>query len=353
MRLAGDAGGLDRATRYLETALELSPGNPTIKHSLAELALRYSTLSTDEVEKASWIRNAEAQAQALLKNTRTSHPHHTLAKAAIAGVRDAIERAERDDNELTQEGVAQALRNAEDVLRDGQQKFPNDERLLNEEATLGEILKNTTRALSALRKASAANPRSELIARRYSRILRAKGQTSEAIDVLRKTLDLNQGSQFLHFELARAMMEEAPDADTSQGDTILYHLQRAVAPGDKNNEARFWLARQLCLRGKPDLAKTLFEDLKKLSVPFRQKQGVRGIVRSASGEPIDYYGQVYTLKPGFGFLRGDQDQLETFFSSDQCNGLFESLEEGQRVQYHLGFTLRGPVALSIRSVDTT
>jgi cold shock CspA family protein len=149
------------------------------------------------------------------------------------------------------------------------------------------------------------------------------------------------------------MMEEAPDADIVQGDTILYHLQRAVAPGDKNNEARFWLARQFCLRGKTDLAKPLFEDLKKLPVPFRQKQGVRGIVRSASGQPIDYYGQVYTVKPGFGFLRGDQDQLETFFSSDQCNGLFESLEEGQRVQYHLGFTLRGPAALNVRSVDAT
>ncbi|SHI13699.1 SIR2 family protein [Bradyrhizobium erythrophlei] len=351
MRLAGDVSALDRANRYLEDALELSPGNPTIKHSLAEIALRYSSVSSNEVEKASWIRNAESQANALIKNTRTSHPHHTLAKAAIAGARDAIERAEKDDNALTQEGVAQALKNAEDVLRSGLQKFPNDDRLLNEEATLGEILKNATRALSALRKASDANPRSELIARRYSRTLRAKGQTSEAINVLRKTLDLNQGSQFLHFELARALMEEAPDADIMQRDTILYHLQRSVAPGDRNNEARFWLARHLCICGKAEVANTLFEDLKKLPVPFRQKQGIRGIVKSASGDPVEYYGQVYSKRPGFGFLRGDQDGLETFFSPDQANGAFETIEDGQRVRYHLGFTLRGPTALDVQPID--
>lgn len=123
MRLAGDAGALNRAKRYLDDALELSPGNPAIKHSLAELSLRYSTIATDEIEKAGWLRDAETQAQSLLRNTRTSHPHHTLAKAAIAGLREAIDRAEQNDNELTQEGVAQALKNAEDVLRAGQQRF--------------------------------------------------------------------------------------------------------------------------------------------------------------------------------------------------------------------------------------
>ncbi|MET4456344.1 hypothetical protein [Bradyrhizobium sp. RT3b] len=131
----------------------------------------------------------------------------------------------------------------------------------------------------------------------------------------------------------------------------LVGLQRSVAPGDRNNEARFWLARQLCLCGKETLAKPLFDNLKKLSVPFRQKQGVRGVVLSATGKPADYYGQIYTLKPGFGFLRGDLDQLETFFSADRCADKFEDLEGGQRVQYNLGFTLRGPVALALRSTE--
>jgi hypothetical protein len=80
-------------------------------------------------------------------------------------------------------------------------------------------------------------------------------------------------------------MALAPDADVSNGEAILYHLQRALAPGDKNNEARFWLARQHCLCGDTKVAATLFGHLKKLPVPFRQKMGVRGIVRTSDGNP--------------------------------------------------------------------
>jgi len=61
-------------------------------------------------------------------------------------------------------------------------------------------------------------------------------------------------------------MALAPDADVSNGEAILYHLQRALAPGDKNNEARFWLARQHCLCGDTKVAATLFGHLKKLPV---------------------------------------------------------------------------------------
>jgi tetratricopeptide (TPR) repeat protein len=351
MRLAGENGGLDRATRYLEQALELSPGNPAIRHSLAEVALRRSTVSNDGFEKASWMRSAEAQAQSLLRNTRTSHPHHTLAKSAIAAVKMAIEKAERDDNELAQESVAEAIKNAEDVLRAGLQSFPNDDRLLNEEATLGEILKNASRALNALQRASVSNPRSELIARRLSRILRAKGSMSEAIDVLRRTLELNQGSQVLHFELARAMMEISPDADITNGEAILYHLQRALAPGDRNNEARFWLARQHCLCGDPKIAASLFGHLKMLPVPFRQKMSVRGVVKASDGRPADYYGVIYSVKTAFGFLRGDKNGLETYFNADQIATELDPTIEGQRVRYDLGFTLRGPVALNLKLVD--
>jgi tetratricopeptide (TPR) repeat protein len=275
-----------------------------------------------------------------------------LAKSAIALVREAIEKAEAEDNELSQQRLAEAIQNAEDALRAGLQRFPNDDRLLNEEATLGEILKNANRALMALRKASISNPRSELIARRLSRTLIAKELIGEAIDVLRRTLELNQGSQTLHFEMARAMMALAPDADITNGDVILYHLQRALAPGDRNNEARFWLARQYCLSNDPKPAGALFDHLRMLPVPYRQKLGVRGIVKQSDGAAADFYGVVYNVKPSFGFLKADRNGLETYFSPDDFPGgeLDRSLE-GRRVQYELGFTLRGPVALNIKFLD--
>lgn len=98
MRLAGDRGGLDRAQRYLERALELAPSNPTIKHSMAELALKRSSIAEEVEERESWRRRADAQASVLRKNSRTSHPVHTMAKVALARVRDAVSRNEASDD---------------------------------------------------------------------------------------------------------------------------------------------------------------------------------------------------------------------------------------------------------------
>ncbi|WP_420868372.1 tetratricopeptide repeat protein [Brucella ciceri] len=112
-----------------------------------------------------------------------------------------------------------------------------------------DLLKDADKALTALQKAFKTNPRSELIAKRLSRVLRAKGRVGDAVDVLREALSLNQGSQMLHFDLGQTLRETAPDADTSQCDSILYHFKRSFVSGDKHHEARFWYARHLCLAG--------------------------------------------------------------------------------------------------------
>lgn len=116
MRLAGDACGLDRAERYLAEALELAPGNRAIRHSIAELSLARSNVARDEIEREGWRRQAESQASALASGDRTDYPVHTLAKAAIAAVRDNLERSELVDDELSQEALSQAIKHAEDVL---------------------------------------------------------------------------------------------------------------------------------------------------------------------------------------------------------------------------------------------
>lgn len=349
MRLAGDSSALDRAERYLQRALELSQQNPTIKHSLSEMALKRSNLAQSDEEREAWRRRAENQASALIKNSRSSHPLHTMAKVAIARVRDALVRNEDSDNALTQEALSITIKEAEELLRSGLQRFPNDDRLLNEEASLSEILQNADRALQALERAFKSNKRSELVARRLSRVLRAQHRLTDAIDVIRASLELNAGSQALHYDLAQSLRESAPNADLEQADTILYHLDRSYSPGDKNHEARFWHARQLCLSGKADLAKPLFISLKQLQLPLRQKRGVRGIVRSADGSPTRYFGQVIHRGPDYIFIRADQDGLEMFSPQENLAEGAELFQAGRRVSYNLGFNLSGPIAIDVRS----
>ncbi len=347
MRLGEDSGTLDRAERLLTEALELAPNNRAIQHSLAELSLARSKVARDEIERDSWRRQAESQAQALANAGQNSYAHHTLAKAAIAAVRDGLEKTEGSDDELSQEALSQAIKHAEDVLKNGLQLFPNDDRLLGEEAELGKILRNADRALRALERAFKINPRSELIARRLGRVLRAKDRLRDAIDVLRQALEQNPGSQSLHYDLAQAVREEKPDADTVQNETLLYHLRRSFAPGDRNHEAQFWYARQLCLAGQPTEALKIFTNLRELHLPFRQKQSSRGIVLDHEGKPLVFYGQIYARQPSFGFIRSDENGLEMYFSVASDDEAADALRVAQRVSYNLAFNLLGPLAQNV------
>jgi tetratricopeptide (TPR) repeat protein len=345
MRRAGDSGGLDRAQLYLEDAQLKATNDASIKHSLAELALKRSTIAPDQNSREIWRRRSESQARELAAKGRSSYPLHTLAKVAIARVKEALETVEQNDDELGQEVLGVAIKDAEDVLRNGLKLFPNDDRLLTEEATLGEILQNADRALKALRKATAKNPRSELIARRLSRILSAKGDFDGAIDVLRNTLALNPGSQILHYDLAMAIMASSPAADVQQGETVLYHLHRSFTRGDKNFEARFWYARQLCITGKGNDATSVFAELKHAHVPFSQRRSLRGVIKSTDGSNASYYGHIYAKRSTFGFVRADQDRSEIFIPADILPK-WETLPIGQRVQYNLAFNLDGPIAFN-------
>lgn len=347
MRRAGDEAGLNRAEGYLGHASEAEPYNASIKHSLAELDFKRASLARTDDDRAMWLRQAETQARALAQKSKNSYPLHTLAKISVARVRDAVERSEKVGGEIVEDVLDAAIKDAEDVIRTGLQRFPNDAPLLTEEANLGNILQNADRALVALEKASKSNPRSELIARRLARILNSKGRSSDAITVLRNTLERSPGSTVLHYDLARTLMNEGPAADVLNGEVIHYHLRRSFNQGDRNHEARFWYARQLCLVGNWRDALPIFRELRNLHIPYSQKKDVRGIVINAEGSAAEYYGQIYQKRDIFGFIRSDQDGMEIFVSSDDMLG-WENVKVNQRVKFALGFNLQGPVAQDVK-----
>ena len=221
MRLASTGDGLDVAERYLRQARDLVPANSAYQHALAELALRRADQARDPQERATWRAKADGIATALARHSVSSHAHHTLVKSAVAAVKEALDKAEQIDDELTQEAFSQAVKTAEDRLRQGLQKFPNEPYLLTEEATLSATLRNAERALKALGKAFEKNPRSELVARRYARVLRAKSEHGQAVGVLRRAIEHSPGSYALNFDIAQAIRASEPDADTAKSDLLL------------------------------------------------------------------------------------------------------------------------------------
>jgi cold shock CspA family protein len=181
-------------------------------------------------------------------------------------------------------------------------------------------------------------------------VLRAKDDISTAIDVLSNALEFNPGSYPMHYAIAQSIRASAPDADTVKADTLLYHFQRSFSRGDKNYEALFWYARQLCLCGQQSTARPIFEALKKIAVPYDQKRAARGPLLNSGGSEATLYGVVYNLNHTYGFIRADLNSMEVYFEFSKEMVELEALKINDRVSLNLAFTLAGPRASNIKPV---
>jgi tetratricopeptide (TPR) repeat protein len=348
MHVAANAAEFNRAEEFLNEALSMESWNKSIKHSLAELDLRRSKWASNPIERFAWRRNAISRAEALTSGTINSYPYATLAKAAIDDVKDALAAAESSESDATMQALSTAIAQSEEVLRRGMQAFTNDPVLLSAEGELSTTLAQAARAEGAFRRAFAANPRSTSVARRLARIQKSKGAHAEAVATLRQSLEANPSSRELQFDLALTMMGAAPDADQTQSDEVLYHLQRAFTPGDRNYQAQFLYARQLCVAGKYEGAKAIFAKLGEAKVPYRQKIQVGSYLLTEQGQPKRLNGSITVLKPSFGFIRCNEVALDAYFEVSNLSFSADEIAEGVPVTFELGFNLRGPVAMEIR-----
>jgi tetratricopeptide (TPR) repeat protein len=343
---------LGRAEEYLQGALALEPYSKSVKHSVAELDLRRSRLSTDPIERKAWRQRAVESAASLVPGTVNSYPHTTLVKAAIDEVHDALTIAEEGDTETNFRLLSDSISHAEDVLRKAHQAFPNDPVLLAQEGTLSETLSQAKRTEEAFKKTFVVNPRSTLIARRLARIQTSKGAHEEAVATLRSSLEFNPGSRELHFDIALALMDTRPNADQTGADDVLYHLQRSFVPGDRNYQAQFFFARELCIVGKYEEAKPLFAKLSEARLPYQQKTKVGYYLNGPDGQPLRLGGSVLFLKSSYGFIHCHHPTLNAYFDAEDIDGGAEDIDAGTAVSFEVGFNLKGPVARSIKRLSS-
>lgn len=348
LRQAGHIAQLDVAESFLSAADEMEPFNKSIKHSLAELDLRRSRMAVEPAERSSWRKSAVAQAGKLLSKNASPYPHHTLLKASIDEVEEALAALENDPSEAATLTLGESIAHAESVLKRGLQAFPNESILLAEEGNLSNVLSQASRAEKAFEKAFEANPRSTLIAKRLSRVKRAKEEYSAAAQILRSCLEFNPGSQDLHYDYAMTLMEEVPNASQESGETLLHHLRRSFTPGDKSRQAQFWYARQLAISGYGEDAKLLFDKLSSATVPFTEKTMVRGMIKDAKGNPEVFTGSIVSLEEEYGFVRCERFGFNAFFLTQDVSPLeIEYLAVGVPMKFSVGFTLRGPMAQNV------
>ena len=94
----------------------------------------------------------------------------------------------------------------------------------------------------------------------------------------------------------------------------------------------------------------MFDTLKKISVPFRQRRSGRGQLLSADGTEAILYGVVYHLGQSYGFIRADLSFMEVYFEFSKESNLLEALQVNDRVSFILAFSLAGPCASNVKPV---
>lgn len=348
MRVASDVEGLALAENALLEAAGLAPTDRTIRHSIAELALTRARISTDPIERAAWRNEAVTKAQTLLAVSNGSYAYHTIAKAHIQALSDAMD-SEKED-QLSSDAVSDAIKSAEETIRNGLKRFPGDSHLLTEEATLARLLENDERAERALHRAFEGNKKSQLIARRYAIVLRARGKLEEAREVLRQALEYNPGSQDLNFDFAQISRLIEPSIDVERPDFLLSYYQRSFAKGDKNYRAQLLCARQLSLAGRISEAKVLYDGLKAASVPFAAKSAVKEEVLQDRTTPRAFNGSVMKRFGSYGFIELDHNRIHCYFDNRSLVDKEELPSIGDRVSVTLGFSFFGPAARNLTAL---
>lgn len=331
-------GDLAEASHLLEKASGLASYDASIKHSIAELKLKAAERSRTPLEKNKLLKEAANISAGLIQGESTdSYAHHTLVKVEIRKLEDGL-LANAPEAE-----IEVLVKDAESTLFDAQQEFPGDPYLLEAESQLAEVLKDNTRATNALSKAFNANPRNAIIATRLARQLETAEQVDKATEVLRRALDANNADRRLHYTYARLLMRKTQDYD---GESVLYHLQRAFTDGDNNYEAQLLYGRQLFLNGRLDESRKFFRRLSTARVAPQFKNKLLHPIENRRFE-----GRMMRPQGSYAFITRDGPGDSIFVHTRNVpEDTWNLLTMGTRVRFSIAFSLGGANAYELEIV---
>ena len=333
------SGSLRRAMERLDEAEKAAPQDPSIRHSRAELCLRLADIARTPLEREQRLREAMQIASALRRDrfgrSGGSHAFHTMCKVGLKRVGDCLGEAAEG---VSSESVSRAIRFVEDTLTEGLQRFPDDGYLRSAEAELATLLRDSGRAIAAMRSAFKTNPRNGAIAVRLAKSLAALGDLSGARSTLQSGLDSSPGDKKLHYALGRFLMHNESEAM----DEIEHHLRRAFTDGDKNYEAQLLYARQLYAMGEVERARQRFRVLKSARISPDARDRVR--------YPLDgwFSGRLVRLEATYGFVARDGIGDWVFVHRTNVSAeVWRALKIDCRLRFQVGFNMRGASTLKI------
>jgi tetratricopeptide (TPR) repeat protein len=234
--------------------------------------------------------------------------------------------------------IEQCVKEIENTLSEGLQRFPGDSYLLEAEAVLAKLLDDSARALSALERAFAANPRSAFLAIRLSVHHRHANAADKAKEVLERALEANPGEKKLHFEYAKLLMVMSHPS----GEELAYHLKRSFVPGDTNYLAQILYGRQLFINGEIDDSRAVFRAMDAAHVGADLREGQLYPLEQS------FRGSVIRLEATYCFIA--RDGLRDWIFAHRRNideTLWRRLAIGARTRFRIAFSMRGARAFDV------
>jgi tetratricopeptide (TPR) repeat protein len=328
------SGNLGKASQFLQRATDLAPRSRILKHSLAELYLKQSSIARNDLERVHSIAEAEQLCRELKRDAHDSYAHGTLVKAGIL----RLERAAASEEVLKTEDVEGLIKAVERDLKDGLQRFPGDSHLLAMEAELAKLLSESARFAVALKQSFTKNPRNGYVALQLASLLEQQGDINGAQKTLIDALDANRANARLHFAYGKFLMVHG----LGSNDDKVFHFRHAFTPGDGNYDAQLLYGRQLFVAGRFDEARDAFSSLKRVRMPNTVKR------RHTYPLQEQFTGVVERSEAWYCVIRRDGDGAWVQFDEDDSDGVeWRELSKHTRVRFKVAFTMFGPEAFDV------
>ncbi|MBI3089661.1 MAG: SIR2 family protein [Candidatus Tectomicrobia bacterium] len=343
-------GSLQKAEDSLLSALGIAPHDKGIQHTLGNLKRQQANETNNPLLRDKLRRDSRGYLSDLARgDARTPHGFHTLILLLSDQLRDLLaNKGEEKLDQLEERTVVELIRDIESRIREGEQRFPDDERLLTAEAAFRELLKQDGRAFEALRKAFDKNPRSEWVAIRMSQRFAENGDYDDAKGILLRCVKENPSSKAVNFALAKLYMRYGTRDEKGQ---VLQLLRRSFTDGDSHFDAQYWYARELFLRSACDKANELFSKLSHASVSPAARNRIRGLIRDEDGRVKRFKATVSKKEEAYLFASPEGFPKDVFCHFSQASEeIWGDLHVGSSVELEIGFSMRGPVVAAIIQV---
>jgi SIR2-like domain len=201
-------GSMPWAYKAIKKAENLATSRSrTIEHTKANVLRRLALETDNKLERDRYRSDAKAILKRQQSNARASHAFDTYARVLIDELNEFFASSaiasQSYANDLGIRSLADLIREAEECISTGLQKFPADEHLLLCDAQLATTLADEPRALDSLEFAFKAGPGRPFIACRLARTYRAKKNYDASISALTTCLGFSPSSKECHLELAK------------------------------------------------------------------------------------------------------------------------------------------------------